>query len=311
MRTILLLAALGSGATPAADLPAAAFAPAQLEALITDARLDEISGIAASRRNDGIFWVHNDSPKPAELCAIDTRGNRRACLRIEGVRAVDWEDIASYQLDGKSWLLIGDIGDNGGVRKDYELIAVEEPDLSAEPPMLSVKPAWRQRFRYPDGSHDAEAMAIDVRSREILLINKHAPLALYSLPLDSVGSTATSRVARRLASIDSIPQPAPSERLARFPAARFGGSPTGMDIDAEGRRAIVLTYRDAWLFPRAPGETWQTAFSRTPQRLALPPLAQAEAIAFDRLGRSIHISGERLPAPLLRLDPADQEPAAH
>jgi hypothetical protein len=284
----------------AQDFEPAPFAPASLSALITEADLDEISGIAASRRNDGIFWIHNDAPRPARLDAIDETGKRRARLRIDGVRAVDWEDIASYELDGKAWLLIGDIGDNAGTRKDYELIAVEEPALGGNGLTEPIKPAWRMRFRYPDGSHDVEAMAVDVAAREVLLVSKHAPPVLYSLPLGPGGPAVA--LARKRLSLNLIPQPIGDALLARFPAARLGGSPTGLDIDSRNRNAVLLTYRDIWVFPRHPRESWVQAFARSPQRLLLPPMAQAEAIGFDRDDSAIVVSGERLPAPLLRFE---------
>lgn len=286
---------------------AAPFEPARLAALITDTSLDEISGMASSRQVDQRYWVHNDSPRPAELQAIDETGKSVAHLRIAGVRAIDWEDIASYTLDGKPWLLIGDIGDNAGVRKDYELIAVEEPDLSANASMLSIKPSWRLRFRYPDGAHDCEAMAVDPARREILLVNKHAPLAVYSVPLGPPANGQGTIVAKKLLDLDSIPQPDPEQRKARFPAARFSGSPTGLDIDEAGHRAILLTYRDIWLFTRAPHEGWSQAFARKPMRIPLPPIAQAEAIGFDRHGHAILVSGERLPAPLIRFEKGNRE----
>ena len=292
----------------AQDFATAPFQPAKLEALITDASLDEISGIASSRRADDRYWVHDDSPRPAELQAIDETGTSIARLRIEGVKAIDWEDIASYTLDGKPWLLIGDIGDNGGVRKDYSLIAIEEPALSAGAVSTSIKPNWQLRFRYPDGPHDCEAMAVDPIKRQIFLINKHAPLTVYSLPLGPSSAKQGVLVAKKLLGLDSIPQPNASERAVRFPGSRFGGSPTGLDIDPTGRRAILLTYRDIWLFDRAVNETWQQAFARLPQRFPLPPIAQAEAIGFDRQGHSILVSGEILPAPLLKFDPLPGKP---
>lgn len=285
----------------AAEFSAAPFAPARLEALITDKALDEISGITPSRLADDIYWVHNDAPRPASLQAINAQGERIAQLLIEGVRAVDWEDIASFQLDGEAWLLIGDVGDNAATRKDYELILVAEPVLSFKDETLSRTPERRMRYRYPDGSHDCEAMAVDTTSRQVLLLSKRSSMpAVYALDLDA--EPGKVQVARKLNELRTLPQPSASERSARFPAARLGSLPTGMDIDTEGRRAIVLTYRDIWLFPRANNESWLLAFGRPPQRLPLPPLAQAEALSFDRAGASILVSGEHLPAPLLRFD---------
>ena len=295
------LLALGLGSAAAADFVPADYGPPRLEALITDARLDEISGLAASRRTPDLYWVHNDAPRPARLVGLDGQGRWRGSLRIEGVRAVDWEDLAAYELDGKTWLLIADSGDNAAVRRECELIAIEEPALDATGGERVVKPAWRLRFRYADGARDVEAMAVDTSTREVLLLGKHAPApVLYSVPLGpGDGGVA---VARRRLALATIPAPSAEERAVRFPAARLGGSPTAMDIDASGRNALVMTYRDLWFYRRAPGETWLQAFARTPARLPLPPLAQAEAAGFEVSGTGVRISGERLPAPWLRFE---------
>lgn len=284
------------------------FATARLEALITDPDLDEISGIAPSRKRDDVFWVHNDSPRPARLEAIDIHGRHLASLRIEGITSYDWEDIASYELDGRAWLLIGDIGDNSAARPWRELIAVEEPELRADQQELTGKPAWRLRFTFADGAHDCEAMTVDAKARQVYLVNKHAPLQVYRLPLAPPADVQRPLQAESVASLGGIPQPASGETKARFPAARYGGSPTAMDIDTDGRRAIVLTYRDLWLYTRAGDESWAQAFARGAEKLPLPPLAQAEAASFDRAGSSILVSSERLPAPLLRLPPAIPQP---
>lgn len=301
MRYGWLALLLATHAAIAAEFGSPPFAPARLEALITDKALDEISGIAPSRLVDGVFWVHNDAPRPASLQAIDAHGERIAQLIVEGIRAVDWEDIASFKLDGKSWLLIGDVGDNGGTRKEYTLILIEEPALPSGGGTVTRKPDRLLRFRYPDGAHDCESIAIDTGARQILLLSKRSSTpAIYSLALDAAADQV--QLARKLGELGALPRPTANERLARFPAARLGNQPTGMDIDEAGGRAIVLTYRDIWLFPRGRNESWQQAFARTPQRLPLPPLAQAEAISFDRKGASILVTGEHLPAPLLRFD---------
>ena len=301
MKIAALLIGLCTACASARAFEPAPFEPALLQTLITHGDLDEISGMAASRRSDDLYWVHNDAPRPARIDAIDGKGQWRGRILLEGVRAVDWEAIASYRLDGKAWLLIGDIGDNAGTRRDYELIAIEEPLLTDKGATPSLRPAWRLRFRYADGAHDVEAMAVDAAAREVVLVTKHAPVRVYSLPLEASGKTVA--VARERLRLDFLPQPSAKERQARFPAARLGGSPTALDIDSDNRRAVLLTYRDVWVFQRSEGETWWQALARQPQHLDLPPMVQAEAIAFDRHGRGVFVSGERLPAPLLRYEP--------
>lgn len=302
-RSIVALMA-GAALVPACagDFEEAAYLPAEVLMLTGERDLDEISGLAVSRRVADRYWVHNDWPRPAALVALDRAGRRHGELRIEGVRATDWEDIASYSLDGKPWLLIGDIGDNAGVRKDYELIAIVEPELPDTGTPVVVKPAWRLRFRYPDAPHDGEALAVDVGARQILLLTKRTPLPrLHSLPLGP--GDGSVQIARHLGDVATIPRPTATERKALLPATRLSGWPTGMDIDPAASRAIVLTYRDVWIFARRGTEDWVTTFSRAPARLPLPPLAQAEAIGFDAGASAIMVSGERLPAPWIRYEP--------
>ena len=64
---------------PEADEPPArvaescpVFAPPETVATVADDRLDEISGIIASRRNPHVWWVHNDSGDTARIFASDS-----------------------------------------------------------------------------------------------------------------------------------------------------------------------------------------------------------------------------------------------
>ena len=100
---------------------------AQLAGVMLDPQLGEISGLAASRRHADVLWMHDDGGNPERLFAVSTNGSRLATFRIEGVTKTDWEDIAAFQLDGRSYLLIADTGDNGGLRRTVQLDAAEGP----------------------------------------------------------------------------------------------------------------------------------------------------------------------------------------
>ena len=67
---------------------------------LRDKQLDEASGIARSQRQDDVYWLVNDSGKP-RLFAIDGTGKKLGRVKINGAKHVDWEDIASFTLDGK------------------------------------------------------------------------------------------------------------------------------------------------------------------------------------------------------------------
>src|SRR5215831_3753559 len=66
----------------------------------------ETSGIVASRKHEGIFWVHNDSGNPPALFAVKRDGTlvREYCVAVPNV---DWEDIAA---DDRGHLYLGEIG---------------------------------------------------------------------------------------------------------------------------------------------------------------------------------------------------------
>lgn len=276
------------------DSPPQAIDAPRIAGLVRDARIREISGIAASRRHAELLWVHNDSGHPAQVHAIDTRGRHRAVLDIEGVEGRDFEDIAAFELDGTAYLLIADTGDNGGVRTEVELVVLAEPARIED---TRVSPAWTQRFRWPDGARDVEAVAVDTAAREVLLISKRrVPAELLTLPLGPAAGLQTARLRGELAGIE---QPTPAEMAGNPRFGRYRGQITAADLSADGRRLAVLNYRMAYVYERAAAESWAEAVSRAPQPLPFGWLAQAEAIAFDADGRRLWITSERLPAPLI------------
>jgi hypothetical protein len=273
-----------------------------LSGLITDEHLNEISGLAASRRHPGIFWVHNDGDNAPELYAIDAHGELRATLRLQGVRNVDWEDIDAFTLDGRNYLLVADIGDNGGLRTQLALHAVEEPVTLRD---ASAPVAWTQHFRWPDGARDCEAMAVDAGEGAVYLVSKkRVPPELFRVPLHSDGSV---QVARRLGTLGGIEQPTDDD-LRRNPVyGRYRAQITAADISPDGSRFAVLNYRRVYLWQRT-AAGWKDAVGRAAQVVEFPWTPQAEALGFDLSGRSLWISSERLPAPLLHL-PLDLQAA--
>src|SRR5690606_27328002 len=100
---------------------------AQLSGMLLDARLDEISGLAASQAHEGVLWMLDDGGNDAQLFAVGTRGGLQATFQVAGVAKTDWEDIAAFELDGRRYLLVADTGDNGGLRRSLQLHVIEEP----------------------------------------------------------------------------------------------------------------------------------------------------------------------------------------
>lgn len=271
----------------------------QLSGLVLDARLQEISGIAASRRHDDTLWMVNDGGSDPELHAVTRRGGRIASLRLEGVDNTDWEDLAGFELDGRSYVLVADTGDNGGLRKTLQLHVIEEPARLAD---ATVRPAWSIAFRWPDGPRDCEAVAVDAVRGEILLVSKkRQPPELFALPLRPKGTAAL--VAHPLGTLHGVPQGDADEVRANPDLARIRSHVTAADVSPDGRSMAVLTYRDVLIYRRHGKEDWAHALKRRPKVHPLPWLPQAEALAWSADGHALYATGEISPSPLLYLNP--------
>jgi len=257
--------------------------------------LDEASGLAASHRDDTL-WVVNDSNNPAVLFAMGPDGSERGRVRVLGVENRDWEDLASFVLAGTPYLLIADVGDNKAVHSACSLHVVEEPRLDTA--LTEAPVAWTVRFGFPDGPRDCEAVGVDTEAERVLLLTKRdEPPVLYDVPLRPMGDTPV--VARRLAEGPHIPQPTQADLAEDPDYGATRAQPTAMDIDAEGRFALVQTYGDTYLFRREPGEDWAEVFARVPETIDIPQLRQTEAACFS--GSWIYLTTEKHPAPLYRV----------
>ena len=71
-----------------------------------------------------------------------------------------------------------------------------------------------------------------------------------------------------------------------------------MDVSPDGRRAVVLSYGDAYEYFRRPEEDWAAAFARGPRLLPMPERQQGEAIGYGADGRSLYLTSEKRPTPL-------------
>jgi hypothetical protein len=261
---------------------------------LESAEVAEASGLAASSRADGFWWMLNDGGGQAALFLAGTDGTDRGSVRVENARNTDWESLDSFTWEGKPWLLIADVGDNAARRDSCSLLIVPEPELPGEGKKItgSVTPGWTIQFRYPDGPRDCEAVAVDAARGKVLLISKRTvPPEVYELPL--VPEKGATIVAERVGQTEVKP---PRGGLPHPYAAQ----PTGMCISPDGSTAAVLSYIAVFLFPRKADESWATAFARAPLILERHGLTQAEALAFSRDGKELLVASEGQRPPLVR-----------
>lgn len=293
IRPALLAVALLVGSASAADRLAAL---PEIAGWMKGTELGELSGLAASRRRDDRFWALNDGGSPASLWALDRRGRLQGEVQVDGVANIDWEDLASFRLHGKPWLLIADSGDNEAIRTDVALYIVPEPRRASG----SVQPVWTIRYRFPDAPHDSESVAVDADNGWVYLVNKRVrPSVLYRLPLEPPAGTTVT--AEKVGELGGIPQPTPAQIANPKNFMRYASEPTGLDLSCDGRTLALLTYARLYLYERpTPDGDFAPVLDKPVDSVTLPPLPQAEAVAYSRHCSRIYVGSENPPVPLLR-----------
>jgi len=250
---------------------------------IQDERINESSGIAASIRYPGTFWTHNDSGDSARIFLINKEGKTVATVTLKGVSAVDWEDIDSFKLGGEGYVLIADTGDNARRRRNCVLYVIREPAINIHPgsegQSTEAEPVFQISFSYEDQPHDCEAVAVDPTTSIIYLVSKDLKESrVYSLPFPA--------------------KDAKEPNVARAVATLKMQYPTAMNISPDGKRAVILTYGDAYEYSRKSGETWAQAFSREPRLIKAPARKQGESICYGLDGKTLYLTSEKEHQPL-------------
>jgi len=280
-------------------------ATAQPEVTIGAPDIKEASGIAASRRDDNVLWVHNDSGDTARFFAIDRSGKLLATFSLQSATATDWEDIAigPGPMKDAPYLYLADIGDNAAARADVTVYRIAEPKVSttdATPASGDLSGFDTLTLKYPDHPHDAETFMVDPTNGDMLIITKELAdrSRVYRAPASTTsGSTTTLQ---QVAQIDfqSLQLAAKPEPDAPMLVRAVRLLPTGGDISPDGSLIAVRTYGAVWIWSRAKNTQAWDAFNSAPCQATQTNEQQGEAIAFDRDGHGYVTTSEGVSPPL-------------
>jgi hypothetical protein len=228
--------------------------------------LKESSGLAASRRNPGVFYTHNDSGGDATIFAVREDGSLAARFRL-GVPNTDWEDVAT---DDTGNLYVADTGNNQGERKSVAVHRVREPALPAhtgggkgkenDGEKLDVDRTWHPRF--DKSPPDCEALFIHRGHAYLISKVKSGPPVMFRFPLAAEDDPAAQRVGEL-----------PLDRPV-----------TAADLSADGKRLAVLTRGQLALFDVNNDPTTAATGRAPPRRFRLPG-TQIEGVTFTPDGR--------------------------
>ncbi|WP_172337101.1 hypothetical protein [Mucilaginibacter sp. SG564] len=253
-------------------------------------QMDETSGIAASTINPGIYYVHNDSGDTSRFFAITPDGKLKTTIYFTGSKDIplgvrDCEDIAvgPGPAKGKSYVYIGDIGDNAG-RWPYITIYRIREKRSWATDSLTHAEAEPLYLKYPDGPKDAETLMLDPVEELLCIVSKRRDtVSVYTTPL-MYNAKDTVTLTKRAQLFFSGFKP-------------FKWITAG-DISKDGKQILLKSYEKVYYWKREPKEhIWETML-RKPDELHYKVEKQGEAIGFTPDGKAYYTTSEGVFAPI-------------
>jgi len=241
----------------------------------------EASGLAASRKNKGVLWIHNDRGDAPRVFAMSTQGRHLGVFRLKGARAQDWEDIAigPGPEAGTDYLYIADIGDNDAKRNSIVVYRVAEPnvDVNEQGGKVVLEGAQAIKLKYPDAAHNAETLMVDPLTKDIYIATKE-------------GTTRVYRAA--------YPQSTDDVTTMEFAAELSFGMAVGGDISPAGDLVVIRGYFAASLWVRDNRVPLHKVFESDKCNVPLVLERQGEAIAFDGEGQGYYTVSEKKHQPI-------------
>ena len=245
----------------------------------------------------GAYWTHNDSGDGPFIYAFNTRGESLGVFRVAGANARDWEDIATGPgpQRNRSYLYIGDIGDNSAKRSDIVVYRIPEPDLktanknSSKTRPLTTDNAEAIRLTYPDGKHDAEALLVHPSTGNLYIMTK----VVFANPV--VYEAAAPLSAGRTITMKRIGE-------VRVPSL-FGGAITGGSVSPDGRRVALCDYFQGYemVLPASSGN-FNDIWKQTMTGFDLGKRKQGESIAYRLDGNALLATSEGKGTDLLQVE---------
>ena len=191
---------------------------------------------------------------------------------------------------GQSYIYAGDIGDNPSKRKEIVVFRVREPSIKPDESAPSkqspipTEPAVPIRLKYPDGSHNAEALMVHPSTGDLYIVTKAGSSTAGVYKLRAAHQASGSATLEHLASI--------SFRTV-----------TGGAISSDGRRVAICGYFEAIEFDL--GDKIDGAFDeiwkQTPVSVDLGTRLQGESVCYRADGKALIATSEGSPCPLIEI----------
>ena len=247
------------------DRPESDFLPGRKLSELKEKKLSEVSGLATSIRNPGRLWAHNDRGNRPEVYLIDDKCDVKLTVVLDGIKNRDWEDIAvgPGPDSTKSYVYVGDIGDNDGVHKLKYIYRFEEPLNESGDDKITIANFETIVFRLPNSREmDSEALFLNTATRDLYIVTKREnPVHVYEIRYsDTPGDTITA------------------QEIASLPTFEI----VAADLSADGKGLLMKNYSHIYYWNNSSGKPIAELLKEKPVEIPYHPEPQGESLAWAR-----------------------------
>jgi hypothetical protein len=252
----------------------APFEKGEVVAELTNNKLKETSGLAASITNPQMLWIHNDKGNNAEIYLVDKSLNIQLTVILDGVSNRDWEDITigPGPDSTKTYLYVGDIGDNDAIFPFKNIYRFVEPTFQDNNEM-TISNFDIITFKLEGSVKDTESLFIDAKSKNLYLISKREePVFLYELKYPQLsGDTLTASKMFSLAFKEIV----------------------GADRFSKNGDMLMKNYTNIYYWENKNSEDVLTLLKQNPIEIPYEKEPQGEAIAWATDGAGFYTLSEK------------------
>ncbi len=278
---------------------------------VTNPALTETSGIAASRRQPGIFWIHNDSGNSNDLYAINEDGDVLMQVGLADVDNFDFEDIAvgpGPDADA-DYIYIADVGNNLLVREVVYIYRIKEPTVTSGTLELPLSAIERFDFSHenPSGgiwNRNGEALAVDPVLGDLVLIEKQ---------LETVNGIPNSSWVYRIRQQDLVEgQVILAEPIVAIRGRYNSGTipPTAAEFSADGKVLVAKNHNEMFTWSRDADESIFDAMAEHRETDCLYQGSGGEAITVATDGSAFYSIPEGSNPEITRIETSLPNPGA-
>lgn len=237
--------------------------------------MKEISGMAHSVANVGYLWGHNDSGNDPEVFLFDKSLNIKLTCMLKGIENRDWEDMAvgPGPVSGKTYVYVGDIGDNRANNRYKYIYRFEEPLLVEGTSKLEIEQFDTLTFELSDEKKDSETLLIDPKTKDLLIVSKREePVWVY-------------QIAAPLFNGDTVV----AEKKLSLPFTKIVGG----DISSDGRKVLLKNYEHVYYWNTSQDKPIMELLAEKPLEVPYEVEPQGEAIAWDQNLKGFYTLSEK------------------